>query len=374
MIAVFTPDVVGARMAGPGIRAYQFARELARHFPTTLIAQLVDFDRADEKFTAFDARETAASAQLRRAEVVIGQPGRELLSLGKARLIFDLYDPVVLELQELYSAGATIAQKLHLRREWGRLHAALRRGHVLIAATPRQRDFYAGVYAVADGIAPDWASRWIEVPFGIDEEEPPAPDPLLGAGPPLVLWGGGTWEWLDPETAIRAVTELNRRGVPSRLLFLGGKRPNSSLPPLDTLPRLQSMIQQAGDAVLVNRDWVPYRERGRWLTAAKVAIMLHRRTLEAEFSIRTRLFDAIWCCLPVVVTAGGFAADLVRAEGLGVVVEPSDVSSVAAGIEKLLRDDVFYAQSVSNLKRIRERYRWSELIRPLVRVVGERAG
>jgi glycosyltransferase involved in cell wall biosynthesis len=372
-VVVFTPDVVGARMAGPGIRAYYFAAELAKHFPTTLVAQLIDFDAREEKFSFIDARGTAAPAQLRRAGVVIGQPRRELLSLNGPALIFDLFDPVVLELQQLYANGATFRQKLHLRREWGRLHAALRRGDVLIAGAPRQRDFYAGVHAVADGISGDWSSRWIEVPFGIDETPPPATaHARLRAGPPLVLWGGGTWEWLDPETAIRAVTELNRSGVPCRLLFLGGRRPNSQLPALDTLGRFRTAIQEAGDAVLINEDWVPYRERGGWLRAAKVAIMLHGRTLEAEFSIRTRLFDAIWCSLPVVVTAGGFAADLVRTEGLGVVVEPSDVSAVAAGIEKLLRDDAFYAQSVSNLNRIRERYRWSEVIRPLVRAVEQR--
>ena len=38
-VVVHTPDVVGERMAGPGIRAWHLARELARHVPTTLIAK-----------------------------------------------------------------------------------------------------------------------------------------------------------------------------------------------------------------------------------------------------------------------------------------------------------------------------------------------
>src|SRR2546430_5965250 len=41
-VVVATPDVVGKRMAGPGIRAWHLADELAKHFPTTLIAQLED--------------------------------------------------------------------------------------------------------------------------------------------------------------------------------------------------------------------------------------------------------------------------------------------------------------------------------------------
>src|SRR2546423_5157695 len=41
-VVVATPDVVGKRMAGPGIRAWHLTEELAKHFPTTLIAQLED--------------------------------------------------------------------------------------------------------------------------------------------------------------------------------------------------------------------------------------------------------------------------------------------------------------------------------------------
>ena len=37
-VVVATPDVVGERMAGPGIRALYFARELAKHLPTRLVA------------------------------------------------------------------------------------------------------------------------------------------------------------------------------------------------------------------------------------------------------------------------------------------------------------------------------------------------
>ena len=38
-VVIHTPDVVGDRMAGPGIRAWHIAEELAKHVPTTLIAQ-----------------------------------------------------------------------------------------------------------------------------------------------------------------------------------------------------------------------------------------------------------------------------------------------------------------------------------------------
>ena len=95
-------------------------------------------------------------------------------------------------------------------------------------------------------------------------------------------------------------------------------------------------------------------------------MMLHRRTVEAEYSIRTRLFDAIGAGLPVVATAGGFAAELVEREGLGVVVAPSDLDSVVEGTRRLLRDDAFHSASVQNMERVRPEFDWAAVTRPLV--------
>ena len=118
-----------------------------------------------------------------------------------------------------------------------------------------------------------------------------------------------------------------------------------------------------------NPEWVPYRERLSWLRGGKVAIMLHRPTAEANFRSERRLFDAIAAGVPVVATERGFAAELVEREGLGVVVPPSDVDAVAGAIRRLLTDDEFHARCVSNLERIRPRFAWEVVTRPLVDAV-----
>ena len=38
-LLVVSNDEVGSQMAGPGIRAWHLASELAKHFPTTLVAR-----------------------------------------------------------------------------------------------------------------------------------------------------------------------------------------------------------------------------------------------------------------------------------------------------------------------------------------------
>ena len=78
--------------------------------------------------------------------------------------------------------------------------------------------------------------------------------------------------------------------------------------------RFDALLAAGGPHVSANEEWVPYGERLSWLCSGKVAIMLHRPTKEADYSIRTRLFDAIAAGLPVVATARGWAAELVEKE------------------------------------------------------------
>lgn len=99
--------------------------------------------------------------------------------------------------------------------------------------------------------------------------------------------------------------------------------------------------------------------------------MLHRPTAEAAYSIRARFFDAVAAAVPVITTEEGFAAELVSAEGLGLVVPPSDTRAVTDAIVRLLRDDVFYAECVSNLARVRPRFAWHLVTRPLLDTVSQ---
>ncbi|HEX9501256.1 MAG TPA: glycosyltransferase [Thermoanaerobaculia bacterium] len=332
---IATPDVVGERMAGPGIRAFHFAEELGKHFPTTLMAQ-----------------GAWSRAKMREASVLIGQPARGFHRMRRGQLIiYDLFDPILLELREMYGRRPSLRQRLHFVAEQMRLQSALSLGDLFIVATPHQRELYAG-------------KSMIEVPFGTDAVDVGDVDREN-----LILWGGGTWEWLDPRTAVDAVMRVNREGLACRLLFLGRSRPNRALADRRRESRFDSLITAGHPYVTANVEWVPYRERFSWLRRSKVAIMLHRATAEARYSIRTRLFDAIGAAVPVIATEEGFAAELVASEGLGVVVPPGDVAAVAAAIRRLLEDDTFHAACVSNLERIRPRFAWPVVTRPLVEAV-----
>jgi glycosyltransferase involved in cell wall biosynthesis len=344
-VVVRTPDVVGDRMAGPGIRATYLARELGKHFPTTLLSR-----------GSANARQA-----MREASVLVGQPTRGFFKrrLGQ-RIIYDLFDPLVLELRELYGVRPSMRQRVHLAAEWMRLTFALRHADVLMCAAPQQRDFYRQLQS-SD-------TPWIEVPFGVDLSEVSRCEKPKDN---LVVWGGGVWEWLDPRTAIEAIVMLNREGLRCCLLFLGRSRPNPHAVDRRREDRFGRLLQLGGPHVAANAEWVPYAERLSWLRSGKIAMMLHRPTAEAQYSIRTRLFDALAAGVPVVATKKGFAAELVEQEQIGIVVPPSDVEAVARAVRRLLTDDAFYTQCVQNLERIRPRFAWEVVTQPLIDVVKE---
>src|SRR5215212_2503954 len=121
-VAVVTPDAVGDRMAGPGIRATYLARELAKHFPTTLIARGGPVEHGSAE----------ARRAMGEAAVLIGQPARGFFKRRpRQHIVYDLFDPLVLELRELYGAAPSVRQRIHLGAEWLRLTFALRSADLL---------------------------------------------------------------------------------------------------------------------------------------------------------------------------------------------------------------------------------------------------
>ncbi len=342
-------------MAGPGIRAWHFAGELAKYFPTTLVCKREGELSAAAAFRVAPRGSAEALVAMQSADVLIGQPARGFRRQRRGqRIVYDLFDPVLLELRVMYGRHPSMRQRIHFEAERWRVRRAMAEGDLFIVATRKQRELYQ-----------EAAGPVIEIPFGI-EDAGVTPVPSREN---IILWGGGTWEWLDPATAVEAVAAVNRRGVDCRLLFLGRSRPNQHSIDRRREDRLDALIASGAPFVEANHFWTPYRDRLSWLRRAKAAIMLHSPTVEAAYSIRTRLFDAIAAAVPVITTEQGFAAELVAAEGLGVVVPPSDAAAVADGIARLIRDDAFHAECVSNLIRIQPRFAWDVVTQPLVEAV-----
>ena len=117
-----------------------------------------------------------------------------------------------------------------------------------------------------------------------------------------------------------------------------------------------------GSVVHFHEGWVPYAERGAWLTQADCAISAHADHLETRFAYRTRLLDCFWAGLPVVCTSGDDLAERVAREGLGAVAPPGDADALAAALEGVLeRGRDAYAPS---LRAAAERQTWERVAEP----------
>ena len=359
-IVVATPDVVGSLMAGPGIRAWHFAEQLSSIGDVALVGRW-NGDLVPAGVRPLEWGSGGATRAIRSADVVVGQPHPVLLRRHRARRVLDLFDPVVLELDELYGPRMRLRQRVHQRLEWARLERALDEGDLLLAATPRQRDFYWGIQRSRSPVTPEWMERWETIPFGVGSgasiETPQTP--------PRIVWSGGLWGWLDPELAFTALQRLDP-ALDVRLVVTGGARPGGA----GASPRaaaLRAAAAALGERVEWIEDWIPYESRWSALAGARLALALHKRTVEAEFSIRIRLFDAIAAAVPMVVTRGGFVADLVERHGLGIVVEPGDAGGVVGAVRKLVTDDEFHGSCRAACLRIAPTMPWESVVAPLRR-------
>ena len=343
-IAYHCEDVVGERMAGPGIRAVELSRRLAARHEVTLVAPGVGELSGQPFRTSSDL-----GAALKNADAFIAQGfgfPMPLLLRFSGRLLLDLYDPV--QLEQLARMGPKpsaeqIVQVGYVRR---RLQYLVRRADHVLCASRVQRAHWLGWMGACGRLSPQAlandpeASRLIAVvPFGVPEEPPhKRGSPLraaIGAAPDdlVALWSGGLWDWMDPELAVRA-TAVARERVPGlRLALLAGQRPGNSAPPMRAAA--DDARAAAGPGVHFVDAWVPYQERGAWLLDADLAVSAHKPSLEAELSFRTRLLDCLWAALPAACTGGDVLANEGEHQGWARTAPPLDIDGLAKAMVAL---------------------------------------
>ena len=197
-VLVLSPEPVGERMAGPAIRAAELARVLAAEHDVTLAAPAPSRAPGEEVqlleagFEQLDALIEAAP----RHDVVVAQElpptllGR--LVRGPARIVLDLYNPVVVEVLEAVAARPARAQRRIQSLIASRSLAQLAVADFVVCASERQRDLWLGGMALSGLIDldayrrdPTLRSLIDVVPFGIPAEPPRPPrNPLCAQHSP----------------------------------------------------------------------------------------------------------------------------------------------------------------------------------------------
>jgi GT2 family glycosyltransferase/glycosyltransferase involved in cell wall biosynthesis len=386
-ILVVTGDPLAEKMAGPAIRAYQIARELA----VTNEVRLVSTHSCMISEPLFECGKRSYNKDLMDdvawADIVVLQGFLLLrapwIGTTDTVLVVDLYDPMHVEQLEQSRGEDVRARTLNVNSTTEVLNAQLSRGDYFICASEKQRDFWLGQLAAVGRLNPmtydsDPTLRSLidVVPFGLPSE--PARQvrsairgvvPGISQTDKVVVWAGGIYDWFDPLTLVRAIGILAERRPDVRLFFLGTRHPNPDVPEMEMLTRTRALADELGLSerqVFFNEGWVDYTRRADFLLDADIGVSTHTQNLETTLSFRTRILDYLWAGLPMVVTEGDTFAELVDREGLGRVVRQRDPVELAAALEECLYDVEFAAACVQRIEKVREDFRWPRVVQPLL--------
>jgi len=393
-VLIITGDPIGVKMAGPAIRAWHMAHALSAKSDVTLVTlsgaedmgapfDIVHVRPGDDK--KFDALEAWA-------DVIIFQ-GHAMAIFDSLRhsgkiLVVDVYDPMHLEQLEQGRVLPAATWQKQVSDATDVINEQLSRGDFFLCASERQRHFYLGQLAALGrinpanyGDDPQLTNLISVVPFGLDSALPLHERQVLKGVIPgirpddkVLLWGGGLYNWFDPKTLIRAVGHLSARHDNVRLFFQGTKHPHPGVPEMSIVSESRDLARELGlldSSIFFNESWVEYSDRQNFLTEADAGVSTHHSHVETTFSFRTRILDYLWAGLPMVVTEGDHFAELVHAEGLGIVVPAGDVEALSFALEKVLFDKDFAAAAQTNITRVRESYLWDVVLKPLVEFVEE---
>jgi hypothetical protein len=385
-VLVVTEDPLGEMLGGAAIRAFETARCLTDVAEVTLAAPgseppgLAPVTHAP--FELEDPR--ALRPLLREADVVIMRPPSTVMAgwlrRSSARIVFDLCDPLPLDILEAQASAPREQQILWHTIALDHFLSALRTGHHFICSGRRQRDLYVGallglrlIHPAAYAADPTFRTFLERVPFGIPANPPErvtgaGPRGRLGADAQILLWNGGIWNWLDPCTAVEATVKAAERCPRVRLLFMFSKGGDG--PAQREARAARELAQRLGALdrlVFFNEEDISYRERASWLMDADCIVSTHFDHLEAEFSFRTRLLDCFWAGVPAVCTDGDELSELIEEHDGGVTVPPGDVDAVAEGIVEVLGNgrDAYRER----LQAAGTHLTWPRVVEPLRRMV-----
>lgn len=386
-ILLISSDSIDIQMAGPGIRYWEFAKQLSKTHEVILLTPNLS-SLSHPRFQILQRTNRTLAASLQRADVIVTQGYLYALApliMSDKPLVVDLYDPLPIELLEHHSHLPLTVAQLSQSYCIERTKMLLQRGDFFLYSNERQQDYWMGMLTAAGRVNHQWYQKdanfsklFGDVPYGIPDERPVHTKTVLrgetdffSETDTIVLWGGGLWKWFDPCSVIRAIGEISRTRRDIKLWFLAARRSETDSTGIKIAYSTDEAIvlsQQLGlynRVVFFNNAWVPYTERQNYLLEANIGISTHFETVETRLAFRTRLLDYLWTELPIITTRGDYLSHFVEQHQLGIVVSPSSIPHIKDAILRLTDDPSFRKQCQENIRHIRDRFLWSQIIKPL---------
>lgn len=382
-LLIICQDVIDARMAGPGLRYVEISRSLSSQLQVILAAPHGgDPQITGVQFITYGDKNGVIKAASNEVDVILisGAMLRQFpfLATIKARIVVDLYDPMLLENLHYFSDESQAIQVERSMNDIDALELLAQTGDFFICGSERQRDLWMGVLAANKRINPLTVKEDINlrglidvVSIGIPADQPKGKPLLRGIHPQvpldakIVLWGGGIWNWLDPLTLIKAWPKVVKEFPMARLILLGTEHPNPAVPQhamAQAARQLAEEIDEAGKSILFF-EWLSIQDREALLCEADLGVVCHPDSLETHYALRTRVLDYFWAALPVVSTEGDVLSEVIKKEDIGWVVPAGDVNALAETLKLSL--SIPKSDFKKRYRTVKKQFAWEKQIVPL---------
>jgi glycosyltransferase involved in cell wall biosynthesis len=194
-------------------------------------------------------------------------------------------------------------------------------------------------------------------PFGVQAPRDPKPRRAHD-----ILFGG-IYDWYDPVLAIEAVA-IVQRSIPDVTLTFT-RHPNPELTPQGKLAEALEHVRRKHYDFVRFEPWAAYAERAAYFEQFGLALLTFPRSLETDLSMRTRIYDYLWCGLPVVTSSAPGTDELLARYGAGSVIAGDAPEDFAAEIVALLGDRERYERMSHGGQTFVREHQWDRTLQPL---------
>ncbi len=392
-VAVFATEPVTGKIGGLGVRQLEVARELSKHFEVRLLTPF-KVTAHNESFPIKQIVYEQASTltpHIKWADTVYS------IALSVLPVARRLNKPVAADLlvpeyfENLEGMPLDIFHAQEKCERFGntisRTARLLTSADFFLAPTERGRDYYLGQLTLLGRLRPDdykhdpkFRSLIDVAPFGIPEREPRKGKPLFRGQLPgvgdddfILLWGGSLANWFDAMTPLKAVARLKKKYPRLKLIFTGSKHPVwGKLPDAyQDVVKFSRQKRMFEKNVFIFSDWVPYKERDRYLTESDAGISTFYDHIENHFSFRIRVLDYLWGNLPILTNPGNTQSEFIERRDLGRIVPFEDEKALAGSIEWMMQNPDAMKAMRRNIQKVKKEFHWPRVLEPLVRFCHE---
>jgi glycosyltransferase involved in cell wall biosynthesis len=354
-VLLVCPEPLGhGQPAGIGIRFLEIARVLRGdgHEVTVLAPD-----------SGLSVESLVAQSEVHDVAVVQGHIGNAWFQHARAiPTVVDLYDPYIIENLHYYAErGDEVFQHDHAT-----LVESVARGDYFLCASEAQRLFYLGLMLASGRLNPMLFEEDPRLesligiaPFGV---RPPRPAKGRDLAAPALLFGG-IYDWYDPIAAIEAVA-LVREAFPEATLTFT-THPNPEITPQGKLAEAMEHVRTRGYGFVRFEPWAAYEQRAEFFERFALALLTFPRSIETDLSMRTRVYDYLWCGLPIVTSSAPGTDELLLRYGAGSVVAEESPRAFADELVSILRDGARYGSMANAGLQFVLDHQWDRTLEPL---------